>query len=504
MLVSHFTNTQAGYKLSFGGGTAVITDTTASNMVQATVPCDGNTVSLKLNKKMLCSSLAADGSDFELQGFPQAISGATGVGCATGFDFDSVVITLSNPLANGNYQLVSKTGSDGNTLLDICSTPMAVGLSAGFEVLSPIPATMAFADTIRCAPNSIRIRFSDPVVCNSLSPNGSDFSISGPQQGLRITGVSGSCQNGVAASFTLQLSEPITIGGTYTIGHIAGADNNTSLSTCGLESLPQAFDITVADKVNANFTTSIASGCDADSVLLSHPGYNNPNTFYNYYWSDGIARGGNITNRIFTEPGSYQVKMVVSNGICADSTTQTVNLTNTRVKAAFSAPAFACPGDTVAVNDSSTGPVTNWQWSYGDGSAATGQNPAPHRYGQVSQNTSYNIRLLVSNSVGCVSEATKIIEVANTCFIAVPGAFTPNGDGLNDILRPLNAYKATNLRFRVYNRYGQLVFETADWTRGWNGRLEGNLQSTGTYVWQLHYELEGRKFDLKGTAVLIR
>jgi len=98
-----------------------------------------------------------------------------------------------------------------------------------------------------------------------------------------------------------------------------------------------------------------------------------------------------------------------------------------------------------------------------------------------------------------------VLKVINNCFIAVPTAFTPNGDGSNDYLYPLNAYKATNLSFRVYNRNGQLVFETKDWTRKWNGTIKGNPQPVGAYVWMLDYtDAAGKKVSLKGTTALIR
>ena len=88
----------------------------------------------------------------------------------------------------------------------------------------------------------------------------------------------------------------------------------------------------------------------------------------------------------------------------------------------------------------------------------------------------------------------------------MPNAFTPNGDGINDFLYPLNAYKAENLIFRVYNRYGQLVFETRDWTKKWDGTIHGKEQGTGTYVWTLQFTdtESGKKFSLKGTSTLIR
>ena len=93
----------------------------------------------------------------------------------------------------------------------------------------------------------------------------------------------------------------------------------------------------------------------------------------------------------------------------------------------------------------------------------------------------------------------------NSCYIAVPSAFTPNNDGLNDFLYPLNAYKATDLQFRVYDRWGRTVFETRDWTRKWDGTINGVPQPTGVYVWILQYTDEKKqRIFLKGTAALIR
>jgi len=109
------------------------------------------------------------------------------------------------------------------------------------------------------------------------------------------------------------------------------------------------------------------------------------------------------------------------------------------------------------------------------------------------------------DTVGCTDTAYHSIQVADNCYIAVPSAFTPNGDGLNDYLYPLNAYKATNLLLRIYNRHGQLLFETRDWTKKWDGTVRGMKQATDTFVWMLEYnDVEHKKVFLKGTTVLIR
>jgi gliding motility-associated-like protein len=87
----------------------------------------------------------------------------------------------------------------------------------------------------------------------------------------------------------------------------------------------------------------------------------------------------------------------------------------------------------------------------------------------------------------------------------VPNAFTPNGDGKNDFLYPLNAYAATDLRFQVFNRYGQLIFETRDWTKKWDGTMNGQPMESGTYVWILNYtDGSGKKLSQRGTTIMIK
>ena len=98
------------------------------------------------------------------------------------------------------------------------------------------------------------------------------------------------------------------------------------------------------------------------------------------------------------------------------------------------------------------------------------------------------------------------MRALNNCYIAVPSAFTPNGDGKNDYLYPLNAVKANQLEFKVYNRVGQLVFFTKDWTKKWDGTINGLQQHTGVYAWFLSFTHQdtGEKVFMKGTTLLMR
>jgi gliding motility-associated-like protein len=87
----------------------------------------------------------------------------------------------------------------------------------------------------------------------------------------------------------------------------------------------------------------------------------------------------------------------------------------------------------------------------------------------------------------------------------MPTGFTPNRDGKNDIFKPFTV-GVTNLNyFRVYNRWGQLIFSTAKLNDGWDGRVTGVEQPSGTYVWMVQgIARDGKVITKKGTVTLIR
>ena len=115
-------------------------------------------------------------------------------------------------------------------------------------------------------------------------------------------------------------------------------------------------------------------------------------------------------------------------------------------------------------------------------------------------------QLVVKNDIGCTSTAAQNIILLDACYVYIPGAFTPNNDGLNDYLYPLNGYRTTGLLFRIFNRYGQLVFEATNPDQRWDGRFGRQAAEPGTYVWILHYtdKFTHKYVEKKGTTILIR
>ncbi|MGN6510661.1 MAG: gliding motility-associated C-terminal domain-containing protein, partial [Chitinophaga sp.] len=115
-------------------------------------------------------------------------------------------------------------------------------------------------------------------------------------------------------------------------------------------------------------------------------------------------------------------------------------------------------------------------------------------------------RVLVQDEAGCADSAFINVRVYNTMpQVFVPTAFTPNGDGTNDFLRPVAAGILEIKYFSVYNRWGQLVFTSSKNGHGWDGRINGAPQSSGVYVWQvMAVDYLGQDFYLTGTAALLR
>jgi gliding motility-associated-like protein len=508
LMVSHFTSTnQSGYDISFTGGTASITDSVPPGLRSVAQICDGHTLRVLLNKKMKCSSLAADGSDFILAPLPPGIqvTGASANTCTSGFDLDTVILTLSGPLPVGVYTITAADGSDGNTLLDNCGNQITVGESRSFTMTLPQPTPLDSIAPITCAPNQLRLVFKKYIQCSSIAADGSDFKITGTSP-VAITSVNTNCTNGLTNIILVNLSAPIQTAGNFVLTLQPGNDGNTLFDECGLTSPPSSIGFSTKDTVSAAaLQDPILLGCINDTVVFSYPSQDGVNQWLWIFDNTDTSRLQNPAGRIYSASGTHSAKLTVSNGVCTDTTTVSVVLDNA-IKASFEAPNIICPRDYATFKNNSTGQIESWTWDFADGTFNNDQTPPDHLFPITGVETNYPVKLIAGNANGCYDTATQKVDVLRSCYIAVPTAFTPNGDGLNDYLYPLNAFKADNLVFQVFNRQGQMVFETHDWTQKWDGRIQGHDAPAGTYAWFLQYTDRDsmHKFFQKGTSILIR
>ncbi|MES2003504.1 MAG: M43 family zinc metalloprotease [Bacteroidota bacterium] len=136
-------------------------------------------------------------------------------------------------------------------------------------------------------------------------------------------------------------------------------------------------------------------------------------------------------------------------------------------------------------------PTVNWS----DGT--TGSSIA------ISQTGMYGARVI--DKYGCKGEDSIQVNFVKCVPIQIPGAFTPNHDGKNDTFKPLIGVQTSNYKMQIWNRWGQLLFETHNYTEGWNGTYLGQLQPNGAYVYFFSFtDPDGVGVMRKGTVVLIR
>lgn len=156
----------------------------------------------------------------------------------------------------------------------------------------------------------------------------------------------------------------------------------------------------------------------------------------------------------------------------------------------------------IAVSDSL---ANQYNWSPGTGlNNTTIANPIADLFSMAGKTITYTIRATTVD--GCFGEDDiKVMVFTTAPDIFVPTAFSPNGDGLNDILRPVGVGIAQIHYFRIYNRWGQLVFSGTDAEKGWDGTVNGRIQTTGSFVYVAQgVDYTGKTILKKGIVTIVR
>lgn len=218
--------------------------------------------------------------------------------------------------------------------------------------------------------------------------------------------------------------------------------------------------------------------CDSKTLLLDAGDQS-----LDYTWQDG-SKGRTFT---VNTQGLYSV--TASNGTCTATDTVKVNF-NKKPVFSLGEDKEIC-GDEVVVLGSHLQDIYSYVWE--DGSNA------PTR----KVNYPGTFRLTATNECGSASD--DIIVKVGGCVLAVPNAFTPNGDGKNDIFSISKTFLLPSFTMQVFNRWGQKIFESRDQAQGWTGTHGGKLCDTGNYAYIIQYiSSDGTPITLKGMVLLLR
>jgi len=221
--------------------------------------------------------------------------------------------------------------------------------------------------------------------------------------------------------------------------------------------------------------------CQGQSITL------NAGTFISYHWQDQTTLPTFTTNAI----GRYWVQVTDINNCTSTDTVEIKNI--------FPLPSgFLNKTDTICQYEKITiAPFNSYsQYTWSNGSMQS--RIAVDKPGQYI--------LTVKDVNNCMGKDTiDVIQKVCHTGVWVPTAFTPNGNQLNDVFRAMVYGIAESFKLQVFDRWGNLVFETTDPLKGWDGKVKGITVTTSVFVWQCSYKLKGAQHEFqKGTVTLIR
>jgi gliding motility-associated-like protein len=234
-------------------------------------------------------------------------------------------------------------------------------------------------------------------------------------------------------------------------------------------------------------------------IAIDESGSSIPPNIADWKWDfdNGSTASGHIASHSFSNPGTYDVSLVIVDQIgCSDTTVHSLRI--------FPDPDLSSLHDTILPYNSDIcldagNPGATYQWSTGEYSRVIEIN-------EITNEMKLGVEV---NKNGCISEKEITIEVIPPPLPAlyIPNAFTPNGDGLNDYFLA-EGKNIDTFSVKIFNRWGELIFESDNIYRGWNGKTNGKTAPQGTYVYIIQYrgyEISGNSsvINKKGTLQLI-
>jgi gliding motility-associated-like protein len=277
--------------------------------------------------------------------------------------------------------------------------------------------------------------------------------------------------NGATSNTILNLAN-----GTY---YVTVTDQHQCTATISVNiELASAFQVMVSVD---SATCGLANGVARVTVTGGHPPYS-------YVWLHGVSDSSSASG---LSPMQYEVT-ISDTSHCSVVDTFSVGAKNAVTsKPNLGADTSICPGsEKITLN---AGNFVTYHW----------QDSSTQQHFTVVDSGTYWV--VVSDTNGCKTSDT--ILVADMCVtsFAVPNAFSPNGDGKNDFFVPVFINPPSTYEVHIYDRWGDLVFESNNITPGWDGKFKGKVQQVGTYIYYIQYTYPGQKaVGLHGAVELLR
>jgi gliding motility-associated-like protein len=261
--------------------------------------------------------------------------------------------------------------------------------------------------------------------------------------------------------------------------------------------------ISIAASVKAKFTTP-PSGCVPYTAVL-----NNTSTAgqtFQWDFGDGGTSSSINPTHVYSTPGTYTIILVANDpSTCNLSDTFRFTITVYSIPTAnFSFTPVPPVANTPATFTNLSSPdAIRFLWQFGDGDSLITASRANilHQYRATG---TFNACLIATNAGGCPDTICKQVATLVIPAVDVPSAFTPLSGDINSTVL-VRGYGIVKMKFMIWNRWGQKVFESSDINSGWDGRFKGAVQPMDVYAYTLDVEFfDGTKATKKGDITLIR
>ena len=290
-----------------------------------------------------------------------------------------------------------------------------------------------------------------------------------------------------------------TIDNLYTV---IGTDQNGCQNT-------DSVTVTILFAQNPSITPSETLGCKPMSVTFT----NNDNSATNCQWTLGngeVFSGCNGATALYEDIGCFSVSIYQVDGQGCDTAVTFPNLVCVEESIAefhLSPGIIGASNSTVSFfNDSEN--AENVYWDFGDGQNSIELEPV-HTYSTALQ-TGFVATLVTYSPAGCTDTAQNVVNYEEQTLFYIPNTFTPDDDEFNQEFLPVftSGFDPYNYHLSIYNRWGEIVFESFDHTIGWNGAYGNDLGivQSGVYTWTIQYKpkVNDEKLTVNGFVQVLR
>ena len=325
---------------------------------------------------------------------------------------------------------------------------------------------------------------------------------------------------GICPGSTAQITPTITGGdGNYTYNWQPGNITSESIfvqnisvpfytlsvnDACGSPTAIKIIPINLFPEITPLLTVSDTLGCEPFCALFTNTTPKSSNAIWNF-GDKPFEKQGNVTNYCYLNSGIYNVKLTINDSNNCKTSATYSNLINVLAKpiADFKTnPKVVTTNnlENVLIENASSG-ATSYSWSINTLFVSQEKNISY----SFKDTGCYIIKLIAENQNNCIDVSEKQICVVEGFNFYMPNSITTNNDKLNDVLIPKGTgWTSKNYLFEVYSRWGTKIFNTNDFTQGWDGTYENNVfLPLGVYFWRIIItDNLGNEHELKGCVTV--